>query len=776
MKEIRIHGRGGQGCVEAANMLACAAAERGYKVLAFAQFGPERRGAPVEAYVKIDRENTPSRVKITEPDMVIIFDTKLANATQGLKPDGWIIINDDNIVELYKKFRDRDFGVAAINANKIAKEKSTPINTAMVGAAGKFLGLPLESILLGVKQRIEKIAPDKVNKNAETATDGYRSAIAVREASKNKKMATLEKPMGVYREINPTPQISVSRINNMLYNKTGDWRTRGKPIYIENIAPCSNACPAGEEIREWLGFTKENFFIAAWTKIIEKNPFPATCGRVCHHPCETECNMTKLWNSPIEINCLEKLLGDLGLSSSCDIYPDKYPKRNEKVAIIGGGPAGLSCAYHLAKMGYLITIFEASPVLGGMLGLAIPEFRLPKEIVDREIRNILRTDRIKVKMSAPILTQKDFYDIHTNFKAICVAIGSHKTKSLDIPGESAINPASDKTNPRVWYGLEFLKTIRLHKPPDFKNKTVIVIGGGNTAIDAARSALKVCEAEKVIIAYRRTQENMPAIKSEIKESLKEGIEIKELLSPLEIIHSVANKTKQIVFQKMKEIKEKDSSKRNKVAPLENQTESLKTDIVIIAAGEDKTYPCFLPEEIIKAPKEKQEKIDGVFFCGDAETGPSFVSEAIGSGRKTAEKIDAYINGKDIKTEKPKIIAGVESLNPFYLKLFRPDLPECVKKSREIYPWLKLARPTTQTIIKESERCLSCGKCDMCDNCYNFCPELCVSKQTSAQKLYDDGTPQNYGNKYDINYDYCKGCGICEEECPRSVIKFAEEEK
>lgn len=775
MKEIRIHGRGGQGCVEAANMLACAAAEREYKVLAFAQFGPERRGAAVEAYVKIDKKDTPLRVKITEPDIMIIFDKKMADAARGLKPKGWLIVNSGDIVELYKKFRNCDFNVAAVDADKIAKEKGTPVNTAMIGAAAKFLDFELKSILSGVQQRMAKLAPDKIDKNLEAATDGFRSAIFVKQASKNEKTDLPKTPIKTSRETKPIAPISISQVNNMLHNKTGDWRTRGKPIYIENIAPCSNACPANEDVREWLNFAKENFFIAAWSKIIEKNPFPATCGRVCHHPCETECNMAKLWNSSIEINCLEKLLGDLGLSCGCGIYPDKRLKRNEKVAIIGGGPAGLSCAYHLAKMGYLITIFEASPVLGGMLSCAIPEFRLQKEIIDKEIRNILRTDRIKVKINSPILTQKDFYDIFTSFRAICVAIGSHQSKILGIPGESAINPLSDKINPRFWYGLEFLKTIRLCKPPDFKNKTVIVIGGGNTAIDAARSALLICGAEKVIIAYRRTQENMSAIKSEIKEALREGAEIKELLSPLEIIHSVASETKQIIFQKMKEIKEKDSSGRNKVAPLENQVESLKADTVIIAAGEDKTPPLFLPEELMKTPKEKQEKIDGVFFCGDAENGPSFVSGAIGSGRKAAKKIEAYIERKELEPEEPKIIAGPESLNLFYLKLFQADLPDCVKKCRQIYPWQTNSRETSRIAAKESERCLSCGKCDLCDNCYVFCPELCVSKQTRPEKLYDDGPLQKRG-EYEIDYNYCKGCGICKEECPRSVIEFTEEEK
>lgn len=774
MIEIRLHGRGGQGCVEAANMLACAAAEKGYKVLAFAQFGPERRGAPVEAYIKIDKETTPLRVKITEPDMVIIFDKKLTN-TKGLKPDGWLVINDDDIVELYRKFNDCDFNVAAINADKIAKEKSMPVNTAMVGAAGKFLGFYLDAVISGVKQRVEKFAPDKIDKNLEAATDGYRGAIFVRKATE-KKLAAPKSPIKTART-KPAPPISISQINDMLYNKTGDWRTKGKPIYIENAAPCSNACPAGEDVRGWLNFAKENLFIAAWSKITEKNPFPATCGRVCHHPCETQCNMAKLWDSSVEINCLEKIVGDLGLLYGCGIYPDKRQKRNEKVAILGGGPAGLSCAYQLAKIGYRITIFEASPVLGGMLSCAIPEFRLPKEIIEKEIRNILRTDRIKVKMNSPVLTQKDFYDIFTSFRAICVATGSHQTKTLGIPGENAINPLSDKTNPRVWYGLEFLKTIRLNKAPDFKNKTVVVIGGGNTAIDAARSALLTCKAEKVIIAYRRTQENMPAIKSEIKEALREGVEIKELLWPLEIIHFVANETKQIVFQKMKEIKEKDSNGRNKIAPLGNQIESLKADVVIIAAGEDKTPPLFLPEEMRKSPKEKQEKTDGVFFCGDAESGPSFVSEAIGSGRKTAEKIEAYIERRESAPEEQKIIAGPESLNLFYLKLFQSDLPECVKKCRQIYPWQTNSRETNRIVIKEAERCLSCGRCNLCDNCYNFCPELCVLKQITVGKLYNDShsdSPRKSGDEYEINYDYCKGCGICKEECPRNVIEFAED--
>lgn len=460
----------------------------------------------------------------------------------------------------------------------------------------------------------------------------------------------------------------------------------------ETVPPCEMFCPINQDIRKWVGLAQEGKFEEAWQAILEKNPLPAVLGRVCPHFCENNCN-SKDFDEAVAIMALEKFIGDEALRRKWSLPIRKIEPDVRKIAVIGSGPAGLSCTYQLARKGYKVTIFEEFPVIGGMLSLGIPDYRLPKTILMPEIENNILSLGVEVEKNIKV----DDYvlnRISPDFDAIFIAVGAQKGIKLNIDGENAKGVIS---------GLDFLKKINLGQAVEV-GKEVTVIGGGNTAIDAARSALKL--GAKVAVFYRRSSKEMPAIESEVKEAEQEGVEIQMLTTPVKIITQNARVTG-LECIKMR-LGEKDESGRARPSPIENSNFSVQTDMVIVATGEEARSDFHINFE-------KDLKI----FTGEVVDS---VAAAIKSGEKVAKQVLFYLReGKRISSEEkeqPEVIE-FKDLN---LSYFEPQA--CQSKIT-----------SHKSAIDEARRCFSCGWCLAlideqgcldCKLCFIRCPKYAIT--------------------------------------------------
>ena len=585
-----------------------------------------------------------------------------------------------------------------------------------------------------------------------------------------KKPAALKKPsVRAKKPVQPEPSLPPMSLSfdGTLATKTGTWRYL-TPTYLNKLAPCNEACPAGEDVEAAMVLSGQEDYIGAWEKITRENPLPRVCGRVCFHPCEGSCNR-KEYDEPTAIQALERFVGDFAFQAGKRFSPPAE-KKNEKVAVVGSGPAGLSCAYHLTSLGYGVTLFEALPRLGGMLRYGIPAYRLPKDILDQEIDQILALG-VESRTNCRVGKDVQWEELKT-YDAVFVAAGAWKSLSLRVPGEDSAG---------VMSGLTFLKKVNSGEEVDL-GKTVAVIGGGNTALDAARSALRL--GTKPLIIYRRTKEEMPAWGEEISEAEEEQIEFIFLSSPLRVL---AENGKVRGIECLKNLlgpPGKDGRREPRV--IENSNFTLAVDSVISAIGEAPDLS-FLPSPLPKSgnaiPVDEAgaTSLEKVFAGGDAVAQPRTVSYAIGSGKKAAMAIDATLRGENT-AEAIRLarwggkgslsMAGYRSgegdgiarqvvqfpeLNTAYFprQARKPKerlTPEQRKKSfSEIDRGL-----SSSSALYEAKRCFNCGVCNLCDNCFFFCPDLAISARPDGQG-------------YEINYDYCKGCCICVEECPRGAI-------
>ncbi len=548
--------------------------------------------------------------------------------------------------------------------------------------------------------------------------------------------ATTEPKRIIFEHEREMPPMVVS-LGTVLFNKTGTWRYL-RPIYEEKMSPCNNACPAGTNIQGFIHLIRERKFVEAWRLIKETNPLPGVCGRVCPHPCELECNRRK-YDEAISIHALERLAADSAFNEEAS-EELRLPRRKERIAIVGSGPAGLSCAYFLAKEGYQVTVFEALSAVGGMLRVGIPKYRLPREVLDKEIANIEALG-VSFKTNSKIQDIRELKD----YDAVVVAIGAQKSRRLNIPGEDVAGVIS---------GMEFLKEVNLDGKTQI-GKNVIIIGGGNTAIDAARSALRL--GAKSTLIYRRSREEMPAIEEEVEAASKEGVEIIYLASPTKII-AQAGRVSEVEFVKMR-LGEPDETGRKRPIPIEGSEFTRQADTVIAALGEEADLS-LLPKGLELS--ESGVNFDGmqVFGGGDVVTLAGRVVDAIASGRRTANAIVRYFQGGEPESKPVKKLVSFENINTAYfphqaaVKPSELPLAERTSGFAEINLGISI-----EDGVREAERCFSCGVCRQCDNCLNFCPEVAVSRRNST---------------YEINYDYCKGCGICATECPGNVISLVEE--
>ncbi|MFH1319582.1 MAG: 2-oxoacid:acceptor oxidoreductase family protein [Bacteroidota bacterium] len=755
MLEIRGHARGGQGMVTAFEILAKIYSRLGdYQVQAFPFFGVERTGAPIMAFFRIAKGDIFNRSNIYQPHLVVVFDENLIGQVpvfDGLRKSGTILLNTEREPAEFKDNAEFVYTVPAtrISLDKGLGSKSLPIvNAAMMGAIIRILDADIEI----AKQVISENVPAKPKENAEAAQIAFNSVVELENkpgsnnlteaisASLLEVAATdgrgdgypVEEKLELLAKIPKVPFWD----KPMSVNKTGNWRVLS-PEYVTKQAPCTGNCPAGTDVRLFIKQASEKQFDEAFNTIYQYNPFPSTCGRVCPHFCQQNCNRIE-FDENLNIGAIERFLGDHGISEN--VKPFKV-KHNEKIAVIGSGPAGLTAALRLTELGFKTTVFEALPKAGGMMRVGIPEFRLPEYVLDKEIRMI---ERQGVEI---ILNKKvNIREIEKDYSAIIVAAGSHIGSRMRIPNEDM-----------ALEGLEFLHDFKINgnKHGIKKGDKVAIIGGGNTAIDVARTILRLGGVSKIY--YRRTENEMPAIPHEIEEARAEGIEIEFLTAPVGLERQ-GNGQLEVTMIKM-ELGEPDESGRRRPVPVKGSETAIEVDKMIKSVGQ--WYDDFVFEG--KEIETRQGKIEyqsgtPVFCSGDMAWGGT-VTEAIGSGNEAAREVVAYLEGEMYTPKaKDKVIVSAKDINyVYYIRTPRHNNPKTEITGlygdfNEVIQGL-----TGKETIDEAQRCLHCGECYNCGNCFNYCPDASINVDEE--------------NRLRIDYDYCKGCGICFIECPCSAIKL-----
>ena len=525
-----------------------------------------------------------------------------------------------------------------------------------------------------------------------------------------------------------------------LANHTGTWRTF-RPVYVDRLPPCNAGCPAGENIQGWLAHAEGGDYEAAWRTLTIDNPLPAVMGRVCYHPCESACNRATL-DSAVGINSVERFLGDEALRRGWK-FAKPGKKSGKRVLVVGAGPSGLSAAYHLALLGHDVTIHEAGPVAGGMMRFGIPKYRLPREVLEAEIRRILDLG-VKLELNTKVDNLLESMK-EGKFDAVFLAVGAHLAKRAYIPAASSA---------KILDAIAVLRSMDGEDQP-LLGRRVVVYGGGNTALDVARTAKRLGATESIIV-YRRTRDKMPAHDSELEEALQEGVLVKWLST---IRHADGTA---LTVEKM-ELDEKGFPQPT------GELETLEADSLILALGQDVDLGLLqgidglqIADGVVKVGQDMMTGYPGIFAGGDMVPSERTVTVAVGHGKLAARHIDCWLRGTVYQKPPKHEPATAENLNPWYYsdapKTVRPMLDTVRRQSTfdEVQGGLD-----EDNALFEARRCLSCGNCFECDNCYGVCPDNAVIKLGP-------------GKRFQFNYDYCKGCGVCVEECPCGAIKLEPE--
>ena len=523
-------------------------------------------------------------------------------------------------------------------------------------------------------------------------------------------------------------------VDSSLANHTGSWRVE-KPEYVHRMPPCNNACPAGENIQNWLYIAEDGSYEKAWRALVEENPFPAIMGRVCYHPCQDVCNRSFL-DQAVGINSVERFLGDHALEKGWAI-PAPSKESGFKVLIIGAGPAGLSAAYHLRRLGHAVTVRDATHAPGGMMRYGIPKYRLPREVLDAEI-NRIKDMGITFQMN----TRVD--DVHTamdeGFDAVFMAIGAQLSKRAYIPASEAA---------RILDAIKVLHDVEDGNQPLLGRK-VVVYGGGNTAMDVARTAKRL-GAEEAVIVYRRTRDKAPANDLEITEALEEGILVKWL--------STVNHVGQheLRIEKM-ELDEKGFPQPT------GEFETLEADSLILALGQEVDFTLLgnsadldVVDGTMSVDSTMMTSHPGIFAGGDMVPADRTVTTGVGHGKKAARNIDAWLRSTAYENVKNTDLVTYEQLNSWYYTDAPHVVRERLEATRRAKDFAEVVKGLDESnALYEARRCMSCGNCFECDNCFGVCPDNAIIKLGP-------------GKGFEINLDYCKGCGICVSECPSSSI-------
>jgi NADPH-dependent glutamate synthase beta subunit-like oxidoreductase len=534
---------------------------------------------------------------------------------------------------------------------------------------------------------------------------------------------------------------------------TGNWRSI-RPVYRDKLPPCNNACGTNEKIQGYLDLVKRGKYLDAYALIKEDMPFPSVTGRVCYHPCEQACNRGQ-YDEAISIRAVERFLGDLGQALARDVVKPG-PSNGKKVAVIGSGPAGHSAAYQLARLGYKVTILEKSPKAGGLNRGGIPDWVLPQAVLDREIQRLVELG-IEIKTNVEVGKDITLDDLKKNYDATVFAVGLTESNSARAEGE-------DK--PGVVFGLPFLRDIGMGTSKVKLGPRVAVIGGGNTAIDCAREALRQGAVEVTMITVEGNRQEMPASPEDLHDMMEEGVELMHGRAMTAVLGAGKVEALQLHPARF-------TGKIN-ASPIaidrEAPAERFAVDNVIIAVGQ-KAKLDWMPAEFktergtIKIDQFGRIGNTNFFAAGDVvQLGsgqPLMVVNAVGDGKRVAFNLDKVLRNVPLepRTVPIDVIVDLNRMNMTYF----PHFPRV--KQAMLAPVAR--RSTQQEVIlayteeqasEEASRCFSCGTCNACDNCYLVCPEPCIVRSVRSNGLYK------------ILVDYCKGCRVCIEECPTGCLE------
>jgi len=563
-------------------------------------------------------------------------------------------------------------------------------------------------------------------------------------------------------------------------NKTGSWRYV-RPLYDEKTSACSAACPVGEDIARIEMLVSQQLIPEALETILKENPFPAVCGRVCFQNCEDACNRSQM-DDAVAIHHLERFVGDTAISSEQTPKIKALPDNGKKVAIAGSGPAGLGAAYFLTRLGYGCEVFEAQSEPGGILRWGIPTYRLPQEVLEKEINRIEKLG-VTIHCRTPVTTEM-LETFKTQYDAVFIGCGYGRTIDLKIKGaQKAIN------------GLQFLYNIRAEHDVEVKTKgTAAVIGGGNTAIDVARTLVRL--GGDPIIVYRRRRQDMPAFDPEVQMALNEGVKLKELLTPIRI--EAAGSASEdhpapyvMTLQKMK-VSATEIKDRARVVPDGDKTEKLQVDHIFTAIGAEPTgswhhVPAAEHPSLTLSHCKLIDADIPIAYGGDLTNRVKSVADAIASGKQAAMALDTYFKsgwdavnatvtgcqvgrgpvvsmamylGEERKDRNPHIVSYSEINTHYFKSAPRTIVPVLSPHDRNQSFIPVESMLSMEAALEESQRCLNCGICNACDYCRLYCPDMSVIVENSRRG---------------INLDYCKGCGLCVAECPRNAMALKEED-
>lgn len=514
-------------------------------------------------------------------------------------------------------------------------------------------------------------------------------------------------------------------------------RTR-MPVYVDLLPPCNNACPAGENIQEWLRLIKEDQPESAWRQLVRDNPFPAIHGRVCYHPCEKSCNRKDL-DAAVSIHSVERYLGDMAIKKGWS-FNQVRRSTGLRVLVVGAGPSGLSAAYHLARLGHEVEIHDAGEKAGGMMRYGIPEYRLPRDVVDAEIARIEQMG-VKIVLNHPV---RDLLEEQKagNFDACFVAIGAHLSRRVEIPSMDA---------GKMVDAVDFLRGVASGERPTI-GRRVAVYGGGNTAMDAARVARRM-GAEEAVIIYRRSQEQMPAHKEELMDAESEGVKVHWLRTIKEVEEDIEV-----------EIMELDDDGKPHGT---GKFEKLPADTVIMAVGQiaDTGFLRNIPglqfvNDVVQVdPRTLMTDVPGIFAGGDAVPSDRTVTIGVGHGKRAAKMIDQWLNRQSRPAGIKHPVVEFDDLHLWYFG----DDPRSIQAELAVDERITDFGEVVQGLedveaVFEARRCLSCGNCFECDGCLGSCPEDAVIKLGK-------------GHRYRFDYEKCTGCATCFDQCPVHAIEM-----
>ncbi len=523
---------------------------------------------------------------------------------------------------------------------------------------------------------------------------------------------------------------------------TGPIRLQ-EPIYVDSIPPCNHACPAGENIQGWLDQAQAGEFEAAWRILVADNPMPSVHGRVCYHPCESSCNRQHV-DDPVSIHAVERFLGDLALEKGWVPEITSEPT-GKKILVIGAGPSGLSAAWHLAMMGHQVEIREAGPMAGGMMRFGIPAYRMPRDVLDGEVARIEQLGvkiTLDCKVEDVMLTKQE-----EGFDAVFMAIGAHVGKHVEIPA---------RDSGRILDAVSYLASVERGEEPKL-GRRVAVYGGGNTAMDAARTAKRM-GAEEAMIIYRRDREHMPAHEFEAIEAEAEGIKINWLRT----IREIDSTTFQV------EVMEVDENGRPQPT---GEIETLEADSLVLALGQnvDTSVLENLPgvelgwDGVVEVNENMMTGAEGVFAGGDMVPSERTVTIATGHGKKAASHINAWLNGTTYSKESRQPTVNFDALHLHYYSDAQQREQQSLSPEHRTGDFREVTSGLSEKAARfESARCYSCGNCFECDGCYGACPEDAIVRLGK-------------GKGYEIKYDLCTGCQACFLQCPCHAMEMVKTE-